>query len=523
MRTYVSSFPSALVLTLLVSCKTQSENPNHCQNQDGNAWCAEKYPDGSLPFCGIGACPGIDAIDGCLAERPADDACYSPCGDDQTFEDDPSCDGVAETGTDATTLTTSMSDTTPTTSGDPTTMSSMSMSGTDTDDTDATTEPTTETGPTGCVGSEECTDPGNPVCVDEVCAPCTEAGDGDAACAEKDSEAPACAASGECVECTDGNPAACDGTTPVCDAGSSSCVACTYHEQCPESACRIGTGECFSNACVVEVGGDKEDPETIGEAIGDGCVLLLHEGAGYTENIVLGSGDVVAILAHETATFPVINGAVGNDPTVQVSNMAELYLQGVTISGNTGVGVQASGAGFWLDRTQVIANTGGGIELASNASGIVRNSIVSGNGNEAPTSRGFNVTDSTLDLLYTTVARNDAGTEDSLVCNGGSTVTVRNSIVVGRHSPSVGCVPLTATFSVFDEVIPGMGNENVAMIDNGWFEDVFTFDFHLLPAGTAAFGGVAEWTTVDPLVDIDGDLRPNVGGTADVAGADVPL
>ena len=41
-------------------------------------------------------------------------------------------------------------------------------------------------------------------------------------------------------------------------------------------------------------------------------------------------------------------------------------------------------------------------------------------------------------------------------------------------------------------------------------------------AGETEFDGVAEWNTGDPLVDIDGDARPKLDATADVAGADVP-
>ena len=104
MRTSLLAITSGLVLAVFSSCKSRHDNPNHCQNNEGNAWCADRFPD--RPFCSIGACTP-DVEDGCLAERPEDDACYSPCGDDQTFEDDPSCDGIADTGTDATTITTS--------------------------------------------------------------------------------------------------------------------------------------------------------------------------------------------------------------------------------------------------------------------------------------------------------------------------------------------------------------------------------------------------------------------------------
>lgn len=43
-------------------------------------------------------------------------------------------------------------------------------------------------------------------------------------------------------------------------------------------------------------------------------------------------------------------------------------------------------------------------------------------------------------------------------------------------------------------------------------------DFHLEPGHP--FADVAQWQPGDPLVDLDGDERPNVAGTPDVAGAD---
>lgn len=81
-----------------VSCVDAYSLPreDHCAQRAGNQWCAEQYPNGSRPFCGRGYCQLGDqqdpaARDGCLAERPADDTCYSPCGDGTTVLEDPSC------------------------------------------------------------------------------------------------------------------------------------------------------------------------------------------------------------------------------------------------------------------------------------------------------------------------------------------------------------------------------------------------------------------------------------------------
>src|SRR5690606_34410496 len=80
--------------------------------------------------------------------------------------------------------------------------------GTDTDPamTDGMTDgsgtgSTSDDGPMGCSGDEDCTDADAPFCVDMLCAPCSATADGDAACAEKFPETPACEGS-SCVQCS---------------------------------------------------------------------------------------------------------------------------------------------------------------------------------------------------------------------------------------------------------------------------------------------------------------------------------
>ncbi|MBK8241533.1 MAG: hypothetical protein IPK74_38980 [Deltaproteobacteria bacterium] len=55
-----------------------------------------------------------------------------------------------------------------------------------------------------------------------------------------------------------------------------------------------------------------------------------------------------------------------------------------------------------------------------------------------------------------------------------------------------------------------------------WFAGYASGNFHLTPMAPAAILTAAQWQAGDPLVDIDGDARPGVDGSADVAGADIP-
>jgi hypothetical protein len=55
-----------------------------------------------------------------------------------------------------------------------------------------------------------------------------------------------------------------------------------------------------------------------------------------------------------------------------------------------------------------------------------------------------------------------------------------------------------------------------------WFEDFADGDFRLANQGITIFADIAEWNIGDPIVDIEGDMRPGVDGSPDYPGADVP-
>jgi cysteine-rich repeat protein len=90
--------PLLAVLVPPLGCLQTQRVPNehHCAQQSGDQWCAEQHPDGSRPFCLRGSCeadsePGPRPRDGCVAARPLDDACYSPCGNGSSVLEDSSC------------------------------------------------------------------------------------------------------------------------------------------------------------------------------------------------------------------------------------------------------------------------------------------------------------------------------------------------------------------------------------------------------------------------------------------------
>jgi len=339
--------------------------------------------------------------------------------------------------------------------------------------------------------SSEC-DAATPICVDMACVPCTDAADGDAECAAKDGALPVCREDGQCVQCTSSNADECGDMTPVCDDGTSSCVGCTYHEQCESTACDIASGSCFED-CVVHVDGDgRQDFDNIGDgiaaAIAGGCVLVVHELEGevaYQEPLVI-DGDTVAIFA-APGEAPRWEGTGGN-PTLTVTGGANVYIQSMWMVGNSGTSLDVEGGSFVQ----------------------VRNCFVDGDDDVA----AVDVTSATFDASYSTIA-GGFGTAAALRCDGPATVEVRDSILVARTDmPELDCTTDVLQTSATEAEVPEL--------QTTWFVNFAVGDFHLSGTGEAIFDGIAEWNTGDPASDIDDQGRAGVDGTPEAAGADLP-
>jgi hypothetical protein len=285
MRTYIA-LGSCLALGLLAAhgCRYSEVDSLHCGNNEGNAYCAEQFPDGSRPYCELGAGPCIssEAQLGCVAERPADE-CYSPCGGRSTLAENGECVMIEDS-------------------------SSGTSSGTDTDESSASSESST-TGPIPCMGNEDCSDAAAPFCepVSGECVGCDGTDDPDGACTELDPGQPLCVG-GACVACTAENPAACTGETPVCDDASNTCVPCTEHGQCGDAACNLFTGACLPGDAVVHVG-VGQDFTTIDAAVDSfdamtAGTIIVHAGAYNDQAVQVDGGRVLAFLAAEDAAMP---------------------------------------------------------------------------------------------------------------------------------------------------------------------------------------------------------------------------
>ncbi len=497
---------TAAGLLLTHGCRFSEVNTKHCAYNEGDAYCAAQHPDGSRPYCESGEepCVSPDTLYGCVAERPAD-ACYSPCGGRSTIDENGECVMVEDSSTGP-------------------------SSGTDTEESGSGESSTT--GPMPCMGNEDCLDAAAPFCepVSGECVGCEGTDDPDGACAGLDPGLPLCVG-GACVQCTGERPEACEGTTPVCDEATSTCVACTEHGECGEAACNLFTGACLPGDAVVHVGGATPDFATIDAAVSSfdamtEGTIVVHAGAYNDQVVTVDGGRVLAFLAAEDAAAPPRwTQSSGGAPQLTVTD-ATVLMEGVQVSGNADdLGVRIDGGRAWLDRSRVVGNTGGGIVAESGAELVLRNCFVGDgtNGDNALTVDGTMSMTSAV-VVYTTLGSGVDNFNDvfPVYCDGAVDVAVRNSLLVSFDNPvELSCSMATVTNTASEALIPGMGNIALGDVGPDWFVDVDTGNFVLNnPPGVLATA--ARWATGDPPTDIDGDPRPAVDEAPDFAGADVP-
>jgi hypothetical protein len=411
-----------------------------------------------------------------------------------------------------------------------TTEGPMTSTSPDTTVTEGDTETTETTGePMSCDSDDECTDEARPFCspVLQECVSCSGMPQPHEACEGANPAFPACSA-GVCVECTAAVNTLCTGNVPVCDEASNTCVRCTEHAQCGEAACNLFNGSCVAGSTVTVGPAGTADYTTLGGAVtavtvGGGGTIVVAQGI-YNETVTINDGAVVAFLADDgdRPEWQRTSGAAA--PQLRVTGGATVLLDGFALQFNTAPGqpaVRADSGALWLDRTIIAQNPGVALSAETTMNVVVRNGFLA----SAVDTAAVSVTNASVRLEYTTVG---AGTGDSraVVCDAGSAVTVSDSILITRGGlPEVSCASLSATYTASNTALPmpGEGNTTVDATVPAWFQGYNTGDFHLTPgAGVPIFMGIARWNDGDPRVDIDGQPRSGVDGTAEHAGADRP-
>ncbi|MEX1362951.1 MAG: right-handed parallel beta-helix repeat-containing protein [Nannocystaceae bacterium] len=397
-----------------------------------------------------------------------------------------------------------------------------------------------------------------PYCVDETCQSCAD--QGAEYCGGLDGERPVCEpSSGTCVECTAAQPL-CGDAEPLC-APDLVCSGCWKHEQCPDSACDLSSGECMPSTSVVWVDaaacpgpgtGTEADPYCrINDALdhpGEMLTLWVRPGS-YVGRVVL-TGTEVAAIRGQPGSGRVELSAEAYE-VVSVTSSAMLFLESVdildTFDEDNTVGAECAGLGLWMEdvnirphrgggvlasdtcrvqlyRSQVIDRDGNAIRLLDRARLSLRSSVVGLNGQvDMPTHAIDARGQSTFEIAYSTVAGN-RGLEPSgsISCSEESSGTVRNSIVASFTGNSIDCANLSVERSVVDTAVGGTNNTEVSAISPSWFVDVTARDFHVADPAQTPFLGVAQWLSGDPYEDLAGPPRVLLDDGTAIVGADVP-
>jgi hypothetical protein len=380
---------------------------------------------------------------------------------------------------------------------------------------------------------------------------------------------------GTCVQCIAGaEEDACTGTTPVCG-DNHACRGCTAHAECPSSQACLPDGSCAdaSQVAYVDPGGTDNDQCTQGMK----CTLLSKalmttrpyvKMTGTTNDQVTINNQTVTILADPGAKLTSTSngillqvqgssvvkiydlevtgasGATSFGISMPAGNTATLSLHRVTVSGNTGGGISATGGTLTVSQSTVSGNTGGGIS-ATGGTLTVSQSTVSGN-----TGGGISISGAQFDLTNNMIVKNgsansafggvlvsqitsgagrfdfntvsgnsgDSGTVTGVLCSVVTqAITFSNNIVyanqVSGGGTQVGGNNCNWTYSNIGpgDDVPGTGNKNEAPL----FVNPGQNNFHIMASSPAR-------NTADPAatlnVDFDGDERPE-GGVHDM-GAD---
>ncbi|MEM7156285.1 MAG: right-handed parallel beta-helix repeat-containing protein [Myxococcota bacterium] len=405
---------------------------------------------------------------------------------------------------------TGSSDTNPTGStGDATDTASEASDGDGVDSTGDATEGTdpgsdggngdacTPTSPSG--RSQDCT-AANPFCVDGQCGGCDLVEDGDASCQLEDAAG--------------------------CNLETGSCYGCDSHDDCPGlAACNFFTGHCLNQ--VTYVGGEGTPSfGSIRAAVdripvfGRGTIVVAA--GDYDERPVF-DGKAVALVADpDAATPPRLTYSEQLGSQLRVVE-GDLIVNGLEVSNNganTSPAVTLINARAWIERARITGNdsTGGAIQAHQSSLLVVQNSMVADDSGYSPIGV-YNTSNATV-RYSTIVAR--SGMIPAIECQAGSELNLRNSIVgsVELAGDAIDCSGTIVDNAVDGDA--GPDNTNVGEVDPAWFVDYASNDLLLSPLGATVFAGTAVWHSGDPTTDIDIDARPDVDGTPDFAGADVP-
>jgi hypothetical protein len=362
----------------------------------------------------------------------------------------------------------------------------------------------------GCTLNQDCTAAAAPVCqtTSGLCVGCLA----DADC--KTTAKPVCDTTAKsCVACLASKDCP-DPTAPVCD--SHACRSCIADAECPNGpgVCMFHQdGRCATDAETIYVQKTATCPGS-GSAASPFCkpqdainALSAMSSPSAATTLVLrgpmplGSMNVGFTLAGELTVIGQAGAYVfpGVDVGLQISDGAQLYVRGLTVTGGANVGMLANGnAVLRLDRCLVTSNAGGGIQIDG---------------------AGF-------DIINTVIAKNGPGSDGPITWGGflvssavpaGNPSRFVNNTVVDNNAAGASCVsPYAIGGSISFGNITGDGSGcTVTTCCTG--DPLLTTDYHLM-SGSPCIDQLAPALSVPD--DIDGQVRPQGASLKSDCGAD---
>lgn len=356
-----------------------------------------------------------------------------------------------------------------------------------------------------------------------------------------------------CVQCTIANPTACTATTPICGT-SNACRGCAAHAECGSSVC-LADGSCAveANVAYVASGGSgtcgKADPcGTLDVALQTGrpyvkfaaglvkdnktttidgktVTILADAGAKLDRD---GDGATLVVQSSTPATTSVqifdleITGATGvpgGDAIRLIANggAPSLSLTHVTIDGNQGNAVVATGGVLAVSRSAIAQNNGGGISVTNGIFVIVGN-VFFGNGGISSSVGGVAITSApngmnTLEFNSFALNMTQVGIGPAIQCIV-ATFNAKNNIMSDNRTPMAQADQFTGTcthtFSIMQPGTVPTGNSGADPL----FADPSKGDLHIMSTSPAR-------RAADPTSDLTGIAAHDIDGTPRMSPADI--
>jgi hypothetical protein len=352
----------------------------------------------------------------------------------------------------------------------------------------------------------------------------------------------------ECVACNSDYTNTCPSAAPVCDTANEACRKCVTHGECGSPGACLPDGSCGTDAnvaWVAQAGADTgtcthDAPcATITHALLQGKTFIKVAGMISDQPTIQSAVTILAdagakvlpttfgpvITVHGTGTvkiydLTVTSGAMvtGDGIYVPTTDTPTLVLDRVTLTANTGHGLDVLGGSVTVSRCTVSNNTAGGMFINA-ATFDVSNTFITRNGNSTTGDGGAYVAatnGASSRFAFNTVADNLL--RNTTLAGGGVTCdvplfTAPNNILA-RNYVNNSTAPINANHAgqctyptSIDQTT--ITNLNFVLADN------VPYDYHL-GLGSVAIDQAVTAMNIDD--DVDGDPRPQ--GTDKDQGAD---